>query len=75
MLLMSISEQAEILWIAMLTSVGQDFGLLKGGMIGSVADWIGQHMFYGADAFKTLLIISLPVACFKALTLYWSRFL
>ena len=75
MLLMSISEQLEILWIAMLTSVGQDFGLLKGGMIGSVADWIGSRIFFGSDAFKTLLIISLPVAAFKALTLYWGRFL
>ena len=46
MLLMSIAEQLEILWIAMLTSVGQDFGLLKGGMIGSVADWIGTHIFW-----------------------------
>ena len=75
MLLMSVAEQLEILWIAMLTSVGQDFGLLKGGMIGSVADWIGNQVFFGSDAFKTLLIISLPVAAFKALTLYWGRFL
>ncbi|NBU62790.1 MAG: hypothetical protein EBS28_03220, partial [Chlamydiae bacterium] len=39
MLFMSMAEQCEILWVAMLTSVGQDFGLLKGGMIGDFSKW------------------------------------
>ncbi|MFZ4772614.1 MAG: ABC transporter ATP-binding protein [Chlamydiia bacterium] len=75
MVLMSVAEQLEILWIAMLTSVGQDFGGLKGGMIGSLVAWIGEHLLGGSNVLRTLMIVSLPVAIFKALTLYWGRFL
>jgi len=75
MLLMSMAEQCEILWVAMLTSVGQDFGLLKGGMIGDFSMWISRHFLQGSNALQTLIAISLPVATFKAATLFWGRFL
>jgi len=75
MLLMSVAEQIEVLWVAMLTAAGQDFGLLKGGMVGGLANWIGTHILGGSNALKTLLWISLPVAIFKATTLFWGRFL
>lgn len=72
---MSISEQCEILWVAMLTSIGQEFGLLKGGMIGDFSKWISDTILHESTALQTLLIISVPVALFKASSLYWGRFL
>jgi ABC-type multidrug transport system fused ATPase/permease subunit len=74
MILMSVAEQLEILWVAMLTSVGQDLGVLNGGAIGKVTSWIGASFFNSDNVLQTLLIISLPVTIFKGLTLYWGRF-
>lgn len=75
MLFMSIAEQCEILWVAMLTSVGQDFGLLKGGMIGDFSKWISETILHESTALQTLLILSVPVALFKAASLFCGRFL
>ncbi|NDD99647.1 ABC transporter ATP-binding protein [bacterium] len=75
MLFMSMAEQCEILWVAMLTSVGQDFGLLKGGMIGDFSKWISKTILHESTALQTLLIVSVPVALFKAASLFWGRFL
>jgi len=75
MVLMCLAEQLEVLWIGMLVSVGQDIGMLKGGVIGSIATWIGQHILARPNIFQTLLCISVPIAIFNALTVYWGRFL